>query len=239
VSGERPALEVPDYDELWSEVYGDIQDVGPAHQHSKRILRRVLAPLEYETVLDVGCGFGHNLPLLTANRDLKEVAGVDISAKAVERAREHFAGDFHVMDVQREKMPRAYDLVFSGLVLEHLPEDDAALANMRAMTARHLVVVTIGGNFERYRPWEVAQGHVRNYQPGELEAKLGAAGFRLEETVYWGFPFYNPIVRTLQNRMKPASEFSPTTKLIARLTYLVYFLNSHRRGDVIIARASV
>src|SRR5581483_4936825 len=48
-----------DYDRIWDEVYGDIQDLGPTHRHMTRIIRRLLAPLEYRSVLDVGVGFGH------------------------------------------------------------------------------------------------------------------------------------------------------------------------------------
>ena len=51
--------------------------------------------------------------------------------------------------------------------------------------------------------------------------------------MYWGWPFYSPIARRLQNRMKAEAEYSAATKLIAKVMYLVYFLNSSRRGDVV------
>jgi len=226
-----------DYDRIWDEVYGDIQDLGPTHRHMTRIIRRLLAPLEYRSVLDVGVGFGHNLPFLTAGRQLDRVAGVDISERALEHVRSEWSGDFRKLDIESECLAETYELVCNALVMEHVRDDEAALRNLRAMTSKYLLVVTIGGDYERYRPWEDQMGHVRNYAPGELERKLSAAGFEPERTIYWGFPFYSPIVRRLQNHMTATHELSSSSRLIARILYPVFFLNSSRRGDLLIALA--
>jgi hypothetical protein len=78
---------------------------------------------------------------------------------------------------------------------------------------------------------------VRNYRRGELETKLQSSGFAIEKMIYWGFPFYTPLARTLQNRMTATHDLSRSAKLIAHVLYGVYFLNSARRGDLIIALA--
>jgi len=225
------------YDDIWTQAYGDMQDVGPVHRHMRRLLDGVLGELDYDSVLDVGCGAGHNLPVIAAGRRLKRVTGLDVSPEALRRAEARSAAEFVRADIQREHPDRTWDLVFSSLVLEHLADDEAALAHMRAMTARHLVVVTIAGDFERYRPWEEQMGHVRNYRRGELEAKLTSAGFDVQRTIYWGFPFYTPIARTLQNRMTVEPSFSASTRLLARIMHTVFRLNSSRRGDLLIAVA--
>jgi hypothetical protein len=72
---------------------------------------------------------------------------------------------------------------------------------------------------------------------GELERKLGASDFELERMVYWGFPLYSPLVRTLQNRMTASHELSASSRLIARILYPAFFLNSSRRGDLLLALA--
>jgi SAM-dependent methyltransferase len=231
------AADVPDYDEVWDEVYGDLQDVGPVHRHMKRIMRRMLAPLEYSSVLEVGVGFGHNLPLLTAGRKLDRIAGLDLSQRAVEHVRREWGNDFHRLDIEKERLDASFDLVCIPLVMEHVVDDEATLRNLRAMTGRYLLVVTIGGDIERYRPWEKQMGHLRNYRRGELERKLEATGFAVERITYWGFPFYSPIVRTLQNRMTVTHDLSRASKLIAGTLYPVFFLNSHHRGDLIVALA--
>ena len=226
------------YDDIWNQAYGDMQDMGPVHRHMRRMLGDLLGEIEYESVLDVGCGAGHNLPLLCAGRQLNRVSGADISTEALMRARERADADFVHLDIERDTLDDTWDLVFSSLVLEHLPDDLSALRHMRAMTGKHLLVTTIAGNFERYRAWDEQMGHVRNYAVGELEEKAGAAGFEVDRAIYWGFPFYSPIARILQNRMTSEPSYGLATRVLARLMYAAYFLNSRRRGDLLILLAS-
>jgi SAM-dependent methyltransferase len=234
-----PTGEAPyDYDQIWTEVYGDMQRVGPVHRHLKRLLSEVLATLDYDSVLDVGCGPGGNLPLLCRGRRLDKVAGVDISPWAVEQARRNLPGEFHVLDVEKERLEGRFDLVHGSLILEHLADDRAALRHLRAMTGKYLLATTIAGDFERYRRWDERVGHVRNYAVGELEQKLVEAGFTVCRSIYWGFPFYSPVVRTLQNRSGAAAgEFNLLTRLVAEVLYYLYFLNSRRKGDLLVVLA--
>ncbi|MEK6277270.1 MAG: class I SAM-dependent methyltransferase [Actinomycetota bacterium] len=234
------AAQPHDYDRIWRDAYGDMQEVGPVHRHMRRILRGFLRGLDYETALDVGCGAGHNMALLRQGRESTAVTGVDLSDEALERAGRSWPdAEFHRLDIQRERLDRSWDLVFSSLVLEHLPDDRAALGNMRSMAGKYVLVTTIAGDFERYRPWEEQMGHVRNYAAGELEAKMSDAGLRVERATYWGFPFYTPVARRLQNRMRSEPSYRRETRFLAQLMYGLYFLNSHRRGDllVVLARA--
>ena len=227
-----------DYDAIWRDVYGDMQDVGPTHRHLRRLLAAMLRPLAYRTAIDVGCGAGHNFSLLVEGRELETLAGADISAEALRRARSRWPhAELHQLDIQREALEQRWDLVLCSLVLEHLPDDEAALRNMRQMTAGHLAVATIAGDFERHRSWERQMGHVRNYARGELEEKLERAGFTVERTVYWGFPFYSPIARRMHNSMRSEAEYGAGSRLAARIMYLVYWLNSSRRGDLVLALA--
>ena len=140
-----------DYDRIWEEVYGDLQDIGPTHRHMIRIMRRVLTPLRYESVLDVGVGFGHNLPVLIEGRELDRLTGVDLSERALNHVRARWPGEFHKLDITTERLPDTYELVYSALVMEHLVDDVGALRNLRKMASKYLLIITIGGNFERYR----------------------------------------------------------------------------------------
>lgn len=228
-----------EYDRIWTEVYGDIQQFGPVHRHMRRILSRMLRSIQYNSVLDVGCGLGHNFTLFTEKRYGLPVAGIDISRWAIEHVKQNWGEDFHELDIQQKHLDRCWDLVFSSLLLEHIQDDLAALGNMRAMTGRYLLVTTMAGDFERYKAWDSQMGHVRNYHVGELEAKLEKTGFTVQRVVYWGFPFYSPFARTLQNTMKAGSEFGIKTRLIADIMYYLYFFNSHKRGDLLIILASV
>ena len=226
------------YDDIWNSAYGDMQEVGPVHRHMRRMVREVLHGIEYDSVLDVGCGAGHNLPLMCARREPSRVCGVDISTEALGRARERSSADFVQLDIEQDALDDRWDLVFSSLVLEHLPDDERALRHMRAMSDKHLLITTIAGDFERYRAWDEQMGHVRNYRRGELEDKVARAGFRVEKAIYWGFPFYSPVARVLQNRMTSEPSYGTATRALAALMYGLYFLNSRRRGDLLVLLAS-
>jgi 2-polyprenyl-3-methyl-5-hydroxy-6-metoxy-1,4-benzoquinol methylase len=227
-----------DYDDLWQSVYGEMQDMGPTHRHMRRLVQRMLAPLPYRSALEVGCGAGHNLDLLATRGGDVDLVGTDISEVALERAAAAWPGlRTERLDITAERLDERFDLVFCSLVLEHLVEDEAALANMAAMTRGQLVLTTMAGDFERYRPYDEQLGHVRNYRRGELEAKLRAAGMVVRESVYWGFPFFSPVQRVLQNRSRAEATMTTGARIASRVMYALYFLNSSRRGDLLLVRA--
>jgi SAM-dependent methyltransferase len=227
-----------DYDVVWRDVYGDIQKYGPCHHHMCRILRRMLSRIEYGSVLDVGCGCGHNYTLLTKNGAAPRFGGIDISDYALEIARKTVPGEFRQCDIQQEHLQGQWDLVVCSLVLEHLADDTAAIRHMRFMTKHYLLVTSIAGDFERYRKWDETQGHVRNYRVGELEQKLREGGFRIRESIYWGYPFYSPIGRTLQNQNQMGlGAFTWRARAAAKLATWLYYLNSSRRGDMVFVLA--
>ena len=232
-----PAQATVTNDELWRSAYGQIQAVGPVHRHMRRLLAEVVSHLEVRTAVDVGCGAGDNAALLRTAADLERLVGIDVSGEALARAMRVAPGEYHQLDIQTERLEAEFDLVFSSLLLEHLEDDRAAVENMRAMCRRWLVVSTIAGDFARYRRWDQQVGHVRNYARGQLEDLLRASGFEVVDTLYWGFPLYSPIARTLQNRATPTPVFGRATRLLAAALYRLYFLNSRRRGDLLIAIA--
>ena len=207
----------------------------------KRIIRRLLVGIRYDSALDVGCGPGDNLEMLSRDRRLEDVSGADISAVAIRRARAAHRARFFELDIERARLEGAWDLVTNFLLLEHLEDDVAALRNMRAMTRKYLLLSTIAGDYERYKRWDAKVGHVRNYAVGELERKLENVGFQVEVAVYWGFPFYSPLTRALQNYADPKMGRQSLIRLFSRvfseLAYLLYFLNSRRRGDVLVVLA--
>lgn len=229
-----------DYNAIWRDVYGDMQDRGPTHRHLRRLLAGLLAGLEYRSALEVGCGAGHNFPLLLEGAGGEcELAGLDVSREALGRAGALFEADLREQDIERGHLEETWDLVLCSLVLEHLVDDSSALRNMREMTGRDLILTTIAGDFERYRPWDEQMGHLRNYRRGELERRVTEAGFIVVRSIYWGYPFYSPMARLLQNRMTASAEHDKATGVAARLMYWLYWLNSSRRGDILILHASV
>ena len=83
-------------------------------------------------VLDVGCGDGF---WWTVRRDGREIYGIDISAREVAQARERIHAE--LVDVSRERPfdGTKFAEIIGNCSLEHVPDIDAALANLRASAA--------------------------------------------------------------------------------------------------------
>jgi 2-polyprenyl-3-methyl-5-hydroxy-6-metoxy-1,4-benzoquinol methylase len=228
-----------DYNKIWREVYGDIQRHGPVHRHMRKLFLKLLSQLKYETAIDVGCGNGDNLLLLSHNKKLKRLVGIDISEEAIRYASERIYAEYKVLDIQKEFINEKFDIVFCSFLLEHVEDDDSALINLTNMCDKYLFISTIQGDYDAYKAWESKMGHVRNYQVGELEEKLKQRGFRILKKIEWGFPFYSPIVRRLQmlNPNVGFGKYDIKTKVIASMLNVVYYLNSSSRGDILIILA--
>lgn len=95
----------------------------------------------------------------------------------------------------------SFDVVLMSEILEHIPEDDAAIAEMvRILKPGGLAAVTVPRFWPEKICWalsdeyhEVEGGHVRIYRESELAAKLAAAGLEVTgsdhahalHTPYW------------------------------------------------------
>jgi SAM-dependent methyltransferase len=225
------------YDRLWRTTYGDMQRIGPVHRHMRERLVRLVARLDVESVLDVGCGSGQDLSALAAAGNWR-LAGADISKEGLALARRMLPGvEFHDLDLERAALPMKFDLVLNTQVIEHILDDVKALRNLARMTGKYLFVSTTAG---RMRPSEIPVGHVRNYSPVELRRKLELVGLDIVEMDRWGFPFYSPLFRTAAEWLPagpPSGEQGRVGLVAAAVLYQLYRLNLPGRGDVITALA--
>ena len=226
------------YDDLWRTAWGDMQRFGPVHRHIQDDLLGVVASLNVRTILDVGCGSGDNLSRF-ASLDRYELTGSDVSQEALALARKRVPESVRLfeLDIEREALPRRFDLVMSVQVVEHLVDDVAALANMAAMAELYVLTSTIGG---RMRSSEVGIGHVRNYSRVELGRKLELAGLEVLWVRGWGFPFYSPLYRSLAEQLPggpPSGSMGAFGRKAACALYHLYRLNVAGRGDVLSALA--
>jgi SAM-dependent methyltransferase len=205
----------------------------------RRLFLKLLSQISYETAIDVGCGNGDNLLLLSHNKKLKRLGGTDISEEAIRYSSKRIHAEYKVLDIQKGSIAESFDLVFCSFLLEHVEDDDSTLTNLTNMCGKYFIVSTIQGDYEKYKEWELKMGHVRNYQVGELEKKLKHYGFRILKKIEWGFPFYSPIVRKLQllNPNMGAGKYDTKTKIIASILNLLYYLNSFSKGDVLVIHA--
>lgn len=101
--------------------------IAPPQRNRRTVYREWLADLEFERALHLGAGRDrHGLALQLSERG--EVVALDPDTEALERnqTRERIAGDGQRLPIADD----AFDLVFSEYVFEHLPDPEAALAEI-------------------------------------------------------------------------------------------------------------
>ena len=144
-------------------------------------------------ILDVGCGTGANLVMLSQFGDAE---GVDISHDALAFCRER--GLQNVKHGAAEDLPYedgTFDLVTALDVVEHLDDDLAGLRELRR-------VLRPGGRVLLFVPtfmflWGVqdeVSNHRRRYRLPELRRVVEQAGFEVERTTYANLTFFAPIL---------------------------------------------
>lgn len=140
------------------------------------------------TVVDVGCGSGHGLSILRAG-GARGVIGLDWDPAVVQQARAtHATEAVEVVEADLTDLPLVndtYDLVMATHVVEHIADDDLFLSELVRITrpGGHVVVCTPNRRTFRPRgvPDTVHPGHVREYDPQQLLARLEGAGARVTE----------------------------------------------------------
>ena len=144
-------------------------------------------------ILDVGCGTGANLLMLSNYGDAE---GVDLSEDALAFCRER--GLDKVRLGAGEELPYedgTFDLVTAFDVVEHMDDDLAGLREMRR-------VLRPGGRVLLFVPafmflWGLqddVSNHRRRYRLPELRRVLEQAGFEIERTTYANITFFLPIL---------------------------------------------
>lgn len=143
-------------------------------------------------ILDVGCGTGANLEMLS---EFAEAKGVDVSAEALSFCRAR--GLENVKQGEAEALPYedgSFDLVTGLDVVEHLGDDLAGLKEMRRVLRR-------GGQALLFVPafmflWGVqddVSNHRRRYTLSGLKSVVRQAGFEVERATYANISFFAPI----------------------------------------------
>ena len=159
-------------------------------------------------ILDVGCGTGANLEMLS---QFGEAEGVDVSDDALEFCR---GKGLNVQKGLAEKLPYedgAFDVTTALDVVEHLDDDIAGLKEMFRVTKS-------GGYSLIFVPafmwlWGVQDDishHRIRYTKSQIIERLEKAGYSIERATYANWTFFAPILagRTLMKLtgIKPESE---------------------------------
>ena len=205
----------------------------------KRRARRIieeLNPKEGEKIIDLGCGTGYYLFLLSSLPIELNLTGFDNDEKAIKEAEgnlEKKGVNFTVGDLH--KMPfkdRTFDKAIMSEVLEHVEEDVQVLKEVhRILKPNGVIVISVPSiNYPFF--WDpfnwilqhffnthikegffsgLWSGHLRLYSLKDLSDKFEKAGFKIEkaqELTFWCLPFNHYIVN-LVARLLYDAKISP------------------------------
>lgn len=238
-----PDLQDPNLVAAWD----DAHRYTPAPRHRRRLLLKMMEKLDFDDVLDAGCA----QPFLLADAVQRFGAvgfGCDLSDRVIEANRHILPWcDFESFDLTQSLWPggRQFDLVVCSEVLEHLPDWQAALANIAAMTRKHLLISVPGGP---RRIMDKLVGHVQHFEGPELTAAIEAQGLRVEQISSWGWPLhsaYKAAISSLSPDRLYASfsgggRYGFAKRAISECLYRLFFLNDlYARGHQLFILARV
>ncbi len=158
--------------------------------------------------LDVGCGTGANLEMLSA---FGSAEGVDVSDDALEFCRRK---GLKVHKGLAEKLPfddETFDFVTALDVVEHLDDDVAGLREMsRVLKPGGKTLIFVPAFMWLWGVQDDISNHRIRYTKSQIVDRLRQAGFEIERATYANWTFFAPILagRTLMKitGVKPESE---------------------------------
>ena len=191
----------------WYDMEQPPEEASPWRHHLKKrriyveglLRRRTEECGKITRLLDLGCGDGNNLAWL--RHYAVQVYGCDYNAVRLARARARFPdvalflGDILDLPVN----DGAFDVIFFNHVIEHIPDDVAALAAVKRILAPDGLLV-LGTPNEGAWWWQLAYrrapellastDHVHFYTANKIAEKMEAAGFDVAEIKHmgWGPP---------------------------------------------------
>ena len=160
-------------------------------------------------ILDVGCGTGANLQMLS---QFGAAEGVDVSTDALDFCRAR--GLARVKQGAAESLPfedASFDLVTGLDVVEHLDDDIVGLSEMRrVLRPDGRAVLFVPAFMFLWGVQDDISHHRRRYTLPELKQRLREAGLMAERASYANITFFGPILfgRVLMRLtgLRPASE---------------------------------
>jgi len=209
---------------------------GPRHELRERLLLdEFLAAEPGRKVLDVGAGSGTFSKLLTARGF--DVTSTDVTDEALRVLRERVSGS--VAQADATSLPfeaSSYDAVILAEVLEHLEDDERAVAEAaRVLRPGGILGITVPRNPAWFSKSDRWAGHVRRYTREQLESRVAAAGFEILACKAWGFPISALYHRTayewiVSRRATSSSSLRAGSPFLATLLRLDKRFVGHERG---------
>ena len=189
-SEETTVAEVARHTALVRSQFDDVMQAGghhpvarydpAAHRHyvRRRALLGALAPLRFDSVLDVGCAEGFFLDAVCSSFGV-EGWGIDLSPRAARTVGQRYGYRSAAADGTRLPFDDgAFDLVYSTETIEHVVSAEGFLDELKRVARRHVVVTTPASNAAApFVPdYELAdEGHIQQFTPARMAEVAGDA----------------------------------------------------------------
>ena len=195
----------------------------------------LIQPFLGQRILEIGCGLGNLLKLLT---DRALVFGTDISEESVTYVKHELGQrsniDAAVLDVTDPSFLQLrsfrFDTVVSLNVFEHIEDDTLALKHVfEVLAPGGKLVLIVPAHQWLYGPMDSSIGHYRRYTVDKLAAKLQRTGFRVCSQRY-----VNPIGafgwfvngRILRRTIPPVAQLSTFNKIMPLISTIDRYVDS-------------
>ncbi|MDF7776988.1 class I SAM-dependent methyltransferase [Sphingomonas sp. AOB5] len=186
-------------------------------------------------ILEIGCGTGHNLPMLA---EFGEVDAIEIDETA-----RGFASERLGKPVGSSPLPEltgvergSYDLVAVLDVVEHVEDDVAALKAMAsALKPGGKILITVPAHQWMWSAHDVVNHHKRRYSKGTLTAALQQAGLGWTKLRWFNsLLFPAAVAARLAGKLtgKDDSDDSPPPKALNTAFETIFRLERHLLGRV-------
>jgi SAM-dependent methyltransferase len=200
------------------------------------ILERVDAgalPAE-PTILDLGCSTGHLLADLEAAYPQASLIGVDLVAAGLRKAHAELPSA-RLLLADACSLPLAdgsVDAVVSANLLEHIPDDRAALSEIaRVLAPGGTAVIVVPFGPRTYDYYDRFLGHERRYARGELAGKCAEAGLEPLEDRCIAALLYPPFWLVKQRNRRRYGDLSGDA-LTARVAADIAGTRDSRAGEL-------
>ncbi|WP_029937199.1 class I SAM-dependent methyltransferase [Sphingomonas sp. UNC305MFCol5.2] len=186
-------------------------------------------------ILEIGCGTGHNLPMLA---QFGEIDAIEIDETARAKASERLGKPVGTSPLPElvGVEPGSYDLVAVLDVIEHVEDDVAALkAITAALKPGGRILITVPAHQWMWSAHDVVNHHKRRYSKAGFEALLAKSGLQGRKLGYFNSLLFPVAVaaRFAGKLMgKDDSDDSPPPKPLNTLFEGIFRLERHMVGRV-------